>query len=68
MMEMRYVDGPPAHPTSLGEVWCGITRPCFVGRQPLEMRRVDGPPAHPTSLRKVWCGITRPLPCRKTDS
>lgn len=26
-MKMQRVDGPPANPTSLGEVWIGNTRP-----------------------------------------
>jgi hypothetical protein len=60
-MEMRRVEGPPANPTSLGEVWIGITKPrVWDERSAMEMRRVEGPPANPTSLGEVWIGITKP--------
>lgn len=55
ILETRRVDGPPANPTSLGEVWTGITKPEF-----LDMLPVGELPAHPPSLGEVWVGILKP--------
>jgi hypothetical protein len=57
-MKMRRLEGPPANPTSLGEVWIGITK--SRAWEGMRMFPIGDVLANPTSLGEVWIGITRP--------